>query len=63
LSRLEGTGLRLVTELRVLRQLGPVRAFFGWAVDQSSQTSGEPGRESGSPAGSEALQAGAPRAD
>jgi hypothetical protein len=32
LSRLEGTGLRLATELRVLHQVGPVRAFFGFTL-------------------------------
>jgi len=46
-----------------MARLREVRAFFGWAVEESSQASGEPGRESGTPAGSEALQAGAPRAD
>ena len=44
-----------------MSRLGEVRAFFGWAVEPASQASGEPGRDSGAPAGSEALQAEAPR--
>ncbi|HEY5324532.1 MAG TPA: patatin-like phospholipase family protein [Caldimonas sp.] len=44
-----------------MSRLGEVRAFFGWAVEPASQARGEPGRDSGAPAGSEALQAEAPR--
>ena len=44
-----------------MSRLGEVRAFFGWAVEPASRASGEPGRDRGAPAGSEALQAEAPR--